>query len=205
MKTLLLTGFGLWGKETYNTSWEILRDNPLALPDGWRVATDRLPVSWTGAPDALDAALADPTIRAVVCFGMCESRLIRIERIALNLDTPGLLDADGRPPPGEHVAPGAPPAFWTTLPLPALLTALAQANVPAAESRSAGGFLCNHTFYHLMHRLAARTPAAIGGFVHVPHYETEGGLPAGLLRLAVPVIAAETVRAADAPELPLFP
>jgi pyroglutamyl-peptidase len=75
--------------------------------------------------------------------------------------------------------------------------------VPAAESRNAGGFLCNFAFYHLMHRLATHAEKVIGGFVHVPHYETEGGLPGELLRLAVPVIASEAIKLADAPLLDL--
>ena len=100
----------------------------------------------------------------------------------------------------EFVVPDGPPAYWSGLPIPAILAALEAAHVPAAESRSAGGFLCNFAFYHLMHRLATRPRSSarvLGGFVHVPHFETEGGLLVELLRLSVPVIAGEVARAAD--------
>jgi pyroglutamyl-peptidase len=203
MKTLLLTGFGLWGNESYNSSWEILAGNPLALPPVWQVRTEQLPVSWTDAPARLDALLEDPSIRAVICLGMCGGRAMRIERLAINLNDPDREDSGGRKAPGEYVVPGGPPAYWSGFPVSTLVQALNAARVPAVESRSAGGFLCNFVFYHLLHRLAARTPVTVGGFVHVPHYETEGGLPAELLRLSVPVIAAAVAHAADAPELPL--
>jgi pyroglutamyl-peptidase len=38
--------------------------------------------------------------------------------------------------------------------------------IPAAPSRDAGGFLCNHVFYVLMRTL--ETHGGRGGFVHVP-------------------------------------
>lgn len=204
MKTMLLTGFGLWGEERYNTSWDILRDNPLALPNDWTSKTAQLPVSWSRVPGKLDALLEDPSIRAVVCFGMCSGRAIRLERLALNLNDAGLIDVDGEEPPGEFALPGAPPAYWTGFPFDTTLRALRSAGIPAEESRSCGGFLCNYTFYHLMHRIALRKVPTIGGFVHVPHYETEGGLPLEHLSLTVPVVAAEAAKIADSPELPLL-
>jgi len=203
MKTMVLTGFGLWGEETYNTSWDILRDNPLALPAGWTSRTVKLPVSWSRVPAALDEILADESVRAVVCFGMCSGRAIRLERLAINLNDRGARDADGEEAPDEYVIRGAPPAYWTGFAFNPTLAALRRAGVKAEESRSAGGFVCNFTFYHLMHRLASRSIPAVGGFVHVPHYETEGGLPLEHLSLTVPVVAAEAAKLADAPELPL--
>ena len=48
-----------------------------------------------------------------------------------------------------------------------------------------------------MHRLTARKPATVSGFIHVPHYETESELPAEMLNLTVPVIAIEAVKHAE--------
>jgi pyroglutamyl-peptidase len=45
---------------------------------------------------------------------------------------------------------------------------LREAGIPAAESRDAGGFLCNHVFYVLMRVLEEERPNTLGGFVHVP-------------------------------------
>jgi pyroglutamyl-peptidase len=46
--------------------------------------------------------------------------------------------------------------------------ALRAEGIPAASSRDAGGFLCNHVFYVLMRTLEQERRAARGGFVHVP-------------------------------------
>jgi len=41
-ETLLLTGFGLWGDETSNSSWEAIRDLDLELPERWKVRREKL-------------------------------------------------------------------------------------------------------------------------------------------------------------------
>lgn len=43
----------------------------------------------------------------------------------------------------------------------------ARGGVPAAESLTAGSYVCNAVFYRLMHLAAARNDL-LGGFVHVP-------------------------------------
>jgi pyroglutamyl-peptidase len=50
----------------------------------------------------------------------------------------------------------------------ALGAAVRAEGIPAAVSRDAGGFLCNHVFYELMHLIATERPGLRGGFVHVP-------------------------------------
>ena len=47
------------------------------------------------------------------------------------------------------------------------MAALRAEGIPAAASRDAGGFLCNHVFYALM-RASAERAGVRGGFVHVP-------------------------------------
>jgi pyroglutamyl-peptidase len=63
---------------------------------------------------------------------------------------------------------GGPAAYFSTLPLEAMLEALTADGVPAYVSASAGTYLCNQTFYttrHLLEVRGARTPA---GFIHLP-------------------------------------
>jgi pyroglutamyl-peptidase len=72
----------------------------------------------------------------------------------------------------------------------AIVHALRTEGIPAAASRDAGGFLCNHVFYALMGALAER-PGVCGGFVHVPL------LPEQALERPTPTTTLETlVRAA---------
>ncbi len=66
-------------------------------------------------------------------------------------------------------AENAPDAYFSTLPLKAMLRRLHDAGIPAALSQSAGTFVCNQVFFGLAHRLATQYPHARGGFVHVPY------------------------------------
>ena len=49
---------------------------------------------------------------------------------------------------------GGPAAYWSTLPLAAILDALTAEGIPAYLSNTAGTFLCNYTLYTALHALA---------------------------------------------------
>ena len=80
-----------------------------------------------------------------------------------------ICDNAGCQPIDEPVVAGAPAAYFSTLPIKAIVRDLRAAGVPASVSNSAGTFVCNHLFFGLMHRLATRGPAGLrGGFIHIP-------------------------------------
>ena len=69
-----------------------------------------------------------------------------------------------------HIYPGAflvqpdgPAAYFSTLPLRAMLAAVQAAGVPVELSLSAGAYLCNQVLYTLLH-----TCPIPGGFIHLP-------------------------------------
>ena len=147
-----------------------------------------LPVVWARAADALASALERERPELVVCFGQADGRAqVEVERFALNFD-------DGCDEEGEtrrvEIAADGPVAYRSSLPVDAIVDALRAEEIPAAASRDAGGYLCNHVLYVLMRALAER-PAVAGGFVHVPL------LPEQALERPVPTLPLETlVRAA---------
>lgn len=190
MKTVLLTGFEPWGAHTSNSSWEILKDLRIGLPTGWQCKVRQLPVSWTAAPSTL-APLLTQDVKATVCFGMNESdSRVLVERIAINLTGPGLKDGHGRCCESEHVIDGAPPAYWTGLPVKSLTTALSEQGIPCGESQSAGAYLCNFTFYWLMHFIAQERPDMVGGFIHVPKIDDNSTLHSAVPTIVQAVISA---------------
>ena len=56
---------------------------------------------------------------------------------------------------GAAIDPDGPLALPSSLPVDAIVAALRAEEIPAAVSRDAGGYLCNHIFYVLMGALAA--------------------------------------------------
>jgi pyroglutamyl-peptidase len=154
--------------------------------------TALLPVSYARAADELRRAVRDTQPDAVICFGQADGRTgISVERFAHNLDEASTTDNDSAPGSGTAIDPSGPAAYPATLPVDELVEALRAEGIPAAPSRDAGGFLCNHVFYVLMRVLAEERPGAIGGFVHVPL------LPEQALAQNAPSMSLETlVRAA---------
>lgn len=166
--TLLLTGFEPFGAFTVNPTEAIVRTLDGEVIAGCRVKGLVLPVVFGAAGDLLLQALEATSPKAVICLGLAGKRTdIAIERIAVNLDDADIPDNAGNRPVDQPVVPGGPPAYWSTLPVKAMLEALKENTIPASISLSAGTFVCNHVFYRLMQALEGR-PGTQGGFVHVP-------------------------------------
>jgi pyroglutamyl-peptidase len=169
--TVLLTGFEAFGGATINPSWlaaQALHGRQIA---GHRVVAARLPTVFDTSLSELHALLMDHRPALVVCLGLASGRTaLSLERVAININDASLADNRGVQPVDTPVVPHGPTAYFSTLPLKAMLQALRRHGLPAELSQTAGTFVCNHVFYGLMHTLATQ-PAlqgTRGGFVHVP-------------------------------------
>jgi pyroglutamyl-peptidase len=160
---VLVTGFEPFDRTEVNPSQLVVE-----TLDG-DVAKAVLPVSYARAADALRAAVRDTDPDVVICFGQADGRPgISIERFAHNLDEAETTDNDAAPGSGAPIDAGGPAAYRSTLPVDEIVASLRREHIPAAPSRDAGGFLCNHVFYVLMRELDLHRPGTIGGFVHIP-------------------------------------
>ena len=168
---VLVTGFEPFEQDTVNPSWEVARALHGAVIEGAEVHAVQLPCVFGRAIERLDQALADVQPTLVIGLGLAGGRAEWTpERVAINVDDARIPDNAGGQPIDAPVVMDAPAAYFSTLPIKALVQALRDAGVPASVSQTAGTFVCNHVFYALMHRLATvpALAAARGGFVHVP-------------------------------------
>lgn len=163
MTRVLVTGFEPFNRSAVNPSRQLVE----ALAGD--VAKAFLPVSYARAADELRRAVREAEPDVVICFGQADGRTgISIERFAHNLDEATTIDNEAAPGSGAAIDAAGPIAYPSTLPVDEIVAALRAEGIPAAASRDAGGFLCNHVFYVLMRALEQERPQAIGGFVHVP-------------------------------------
>jgi pyroglutamyl-peptidase len=191
-RPVLVTGFEPFDRQTSNASWaavELLAASWMGPPE---LVTVRLPVSFRGARQALRTAVAEHAPGMVICVGEAGGRsAVGLERVAVNLIDARIPDNDGSAPVDLPVVAGAPAALFSTLPVKACLVAVADVGVPAEVSLSAGTYVCNATFYALMH-LLERTPDVRGGLVHVPRTPEQApdgpSLPAADVARALEVI-----------------
>lgn len=176
---ILLTGFEPFGGDPVNPSALVGR----AL-HGQRVAhatvhAVELPCVFGRALQVLDEALAAHSPVLALALGLAAGRgEISVERVAINIDDARIPDNAGEQPVDVPVVTGGPAAWFSTLPVKAIVAALRQAGLPAGVSQSAGTFVCNHVFYGLQHRLDGT--GVRSGFVHVPLLDTQAAAHPGL-------------------------
>ena len=175
--TLLLTGFDPFDGAKSNPSWDAASALDGCVIGGHRIAARRLPTEFGASLRALRAAIRETGPSLVVCTGLAGGRKeLSLERVAINVDDARIADNIGAQPVDARIAARGPAAYFTTLPIKAMLAALEKQGIPAYVSQTAGTFVCNHVFYGLMHRLAT-VPAlkgARGGFIHVPMLPEQG-------------------------------
>ena len=130
-------------------------------------ATD-LAMRSSGRPTTATWALADLHPRMVLALGQAGGRCdLSLERVAINVDDARMADNAGNQPIDEAVVAGGPAAYFSSLPIKAMVAGLRAAGFPASVSQTAGTFVCNHVFYGLQHRLAAS--GVRSGFMHIPY------------------------------------
>lgn len=174
---VLLTGFDAFGGATVNPSWLAVQALDGRLIAGHKVVAARLPTVFDASFDELVRLLRAHKPAMVICVGQAGGRnALSIERVAVNIQDASLPDNAGHQPIDKPVVPSGPAAYFSTLPIRAMLHSLQQAGIKAEISQTAGTFVCNHVFYALMHALSSSQKAnkAKGGFIHVPLLPVQG-------------------------------
>jgi pyroglutamyl-peptidase len=175
---VLITGFDPFGGEAINPSQQIAQALDGEAIAGHRVVGAILPTEFGAAPAALEKMLARHRPAVVIALGQAGGREgISLERVAINLIDARIPDNAGAQPVDARIVDNAANAYFSTLPIKAMLQRLRAAGIPAALSQTAGTFVCNQVFFALMH--AMRRRRARGGFVHVPYLPEQAARHAG--------------------------
>jgi len=189
MKTVLVTGFEPFGGERLNPSAEIARRLHEVVIAGHRMEGAVLPCRFGASITELKKRIRRFQPVLIVCVGQAGGRAeITPERVAINVDDARMPDNAGEKPVDVPVVRGGPAAYFSTLPIKAIVAVLREKGVPAGVSQTAGTFVCNHVFYGLMHALRKQR-AVRGGFIHVPFLPEQAGKGQPSLPLATMVEA----------------
>ncbi len=200
---LILTGFEPFRGERINPSWEVARLLDGEVIGGLQIKSVRVPVGCAKAARRINGAIVRYRPRAVLGLGEAGGRpAISLERIAINLaDERGALMRSGDPGL-TPVIRGGPDAYFSRLPLRAIVRELDRKEIPASVSLSAGAYACNALMYAALHYLR-RKPGVPVGFIHLPYDARQAGrhrsMPSMALtqmESAVRIAIAETARAA---------
>jgi len=143
---------------------------------GHRIVGGEIPTVFGESLARLEALMEQHRPELVICTGQAGGRpALSLERVAINVNDARIPDNVGAQPVDVPIVAHGPAAYFTSLPIKAMLAALLDAGVRAEVSQTAGTFVCNQTFYGLMHLLARPEWQGVrGGLIHVPWLPEQG-------------------------------
>ena len=175
--TVLVTGFEPFGGEAINPSWMAVQALHGRIVGGHRLVGAQLPTVFDASLTVLRDLLYRHRPALVLCTGQAGGRArLSLERIAINVNDARIADNAGGQPVDTPVVAGGPAAYFTTLPIKAMLQALLDEGINAEISQTAGTFVCNHVFYGAMHEVATHPQLrhTRAGLIHVPWLPGQG-------------------------------
>lgn len=166
---ILVTGFDPFGGEHINPSFEAVKGLPEQV-GGAEIVKLQLPTAFEASGRRLEEAIEDYHPDAVVCVGQAGGRAgIAVERVAVNLRDAGIPDNAGVQPVDEPVKADGANAYFSSLPVKAIVGGLREQGIPAEVSYTAGTYVCNSVMYTLLYWIERKYPQMRGGFLHVPY------------------------------------
>ena len=166
MKKLLITGFDPFGGETVNPSFEAVRLLPDRVGD-FELTKMEIPTVYGEAPRLVIEKATEIGADGVLCIGQAGGRdSITPEVVGINLREASIADNAGVLLSGEPIDGNAPAAYFATIPVRAVVSAVRASEIPCKLSYSSGAFVCNDTLFSLLHHFKD-TDVAVG-FIHVP-------------------------------------
>ncbi|QDV50302.1 pyroglutamyl-peptidase I [Gimesia fumaroli] len=196
MTNVLLTGYGPFGNTPVNPAESVARALDGTVIGEAKIVSRIVPNVFFECIDVVSAAIAELQPSLVVMLGEYGGRsMITVERLAQNLNDATryqLADNAGAAPQGVLTAPEGPVAYYSTVPLRAMVKAMRSEGIPADISDAAGTFGCNHLMYGILHHIAQKQLPIRAGWIHLPHLPCVAALEENL---GAPSMSAETATA----------
>ena len=199
MSKILVTGFDPFGGEPVNPAYEAVR----LLPDeiaGAKVVKLEIPTVFTRSAKVVEEAMERERPDFVLCVGQAGGRsAITVEKVAINLAEARIPDNDGEQPFDEPLRADGPTAYFSSLPVKAMVANMNEHGIPAFLSYTAGTYVCNSIMYNVLYLIERRFPGVGGGFIHVPYAVEQGvGKPNGTPVMEVATMARALEHAIEA-------
>lgn len=164
---ILLTAFDPFADEKINPTLEVLKkleDNILDV----QLIKLELPTVFGKSSKILEEKIKEAKPDVILSLGQAGGRSkITVERIAINIDDANIKDNEGNKPIDQKIKDDGENAYFSTLPIKAIVEEIKKAGIPAEISNTAGTFVCNHIMYEDLY-LAEKYGNIKAGFIHIP-------------------------------------
>ena len=169
---ILVTGFDPFGGEKVNPALEAVKSLPSEI-HGAEIHWVEIPTVFYRSAEVLEAEIVRFQPDAVLCIGQAGGRAsLTPERVAINQDDARIPDNQGNQPIDTPIRQEGQAAYFSTLPIKAMVHAIKEEGLPATVSNTAGTFVCNHLMYQALYLADKKFPNMRAGFMHIP-YMTE--------------------------------
>lgn len=166
---ILVTGFDPFGGETVNPAYEAVK----LLPDtigGAQIFKLEIPTVFSLSGPAVEEGIKKYQPDVVLCVGQAGGRAsISVEKVAINFVDARIPDNNGEQPLDEPLQADGPAAYFSTLPVKAMVQHVKDAGLPCYLSFTAGTYVCNSIMYKVLYMCEKRYPGIRAGFIHVPY------------------------------------
>ena len=165
---ILVTAFDPFGGESINPALEavkLMRDEI----DGAQIVKLEIPTVFRKSIDKVTEAIIQENPDVVLSIGQAGGRFeVTPERVAINVDDARIADNEGNQPIDTAIYDDGVPAYFTTLPVKAMVESIRAVGIPSSVSNSAGTFVCNHIMYGVLYQISKMDKKIRAGFIHVP-------------------------------------
>lgn len=166
---ILLTAFTPFDGESINPALEAMK----LLPDkigNLAVLKLEVPTVFGKSANLVLETMEREKPDFVLSIGQAGGRAeITPERIAINIDDARIPDNEGNQPMDSPIYLDGENAYFSTLPVKAMVEAIKKEGLPAALSNSAGTYVCNHLLYSVLYYIQINALPIKAGFIHVPY------------------------------------
>ena len=170
---VLLTGFDAFGGEPVNPAEEAVKMVSSQIA-GAEVVKVIIPTVQTKSVQAIEKAIEEHKPDMVISIGQAGGRFdITPERVAINIDDYRIKDNEGNQPIDTVIQEDGQPAYFSNLPVKAMVKHMNENNIPASLSNTLGTFVCNHVMYGVLYLIDKKYPGMKGGFIHIPYMTSQ--------------------------------
>lgn len=170
---ILVTGFDPFGGEKINPAIEAVKLLPDTI-EGAEIKKLEIPTEFDKSAEVVRQAIAEFHPDYVLDVGQAGGRAeLTPEKVAINYDDGRIPDNNGFQPMNRTIHEDGQTAYFTQLPIKAMVQAIRAAGIPARVSTTAGTYVCNHIMYQVQYMRDKEFPNINAGFIHIPYLTSQ--------------------------------
>ena len=148
---VLITGFDPFGGECINPALEAVKMIPENI-EGAQVIKLEIPTVFRKSIEKIEEKIEEINPDVVISIGQAGGRFgVTPERVAINMDDARIEDNEGNQPIDVSIYEDGESAYFSNLPIKAMVKEMVDNGIPASVSNTAGTFVCNHVMYGVLY------------------------------------------------------